>query len=157
MTSFSLRLTHKIMAIGVIGLVGLLAFGAIYQVGSLSQDRSRAVADNARAISNLNKQLLIEMLEARRAEKDFQLRRDQSLSKHHAELSAGISRDLEQLKSLVRSGGFNELSDKIDVMQKGFGNYVRNFVTLEQAEVKLGLNETLGLTGSLRTAVHDIE
>ena len=157
MTSFSLRLTHKIMAIGVIGLVGLLAFGAIYQVGSLSQDRSRAVADNARAISNLNKQLLIEMLEARRAEKDFQLRRDQSISKHHAELSAGISRDLEQLKSLVRSGGFNELSDKIDVMQKGFGNYVRNFVTLEQAEVKLGLNETLGLTGSLRTAVHDIE
>ena len=30
-------------------------------------------------------------------------------------------------------------------------------MTLEQAEVKLGLNETLGLTGSLRTAVHDIE
>ena len=34
MTSFSIRLTHKIMAIGVVGLVGLLAFGAIYEVGS---------------------------------------------------------------------------------------------------------------------------
>jgi methyl-accepting chemotaxis protein len=157
MASFSLRLTHKIMAIGVVGLVGLLAFGAIYQVGRWSQDRSRAVADNARAISNLNKQLRVEMLEARRSEKDFQLRRDPSLSKNHAELSSGISRDLEQLKSLVRSGGFNELSDKIDVMQKGFGEYVRDFVALERAEVKLGLNETLGLSGSLRTAVHDIE
>jgi methyl-accepting chemotaxis protein len=157
MIRFSLRLTHKIIAIGVIGLVGLLAFGAIYQVGSWSQDRSRAVADNARAISNLNKQLLVEMLEARRAEKDFQLRRDQSLSKHHAELSAGIGRDLEQLKSLVRTGGFNEISDKIDVVQKGFGNYVKEFTALEQAEVKLGLNETVGLSGSLRAAVHDIE
>jgi methyl-accepting chemotaxis protein len=157
MTSFSLRLTHKIMAIGVVGLVGLLAFGAIYQAGSWSQDRSRAVADSARAISNLNKQLLVEMLEARRAEKDFLLRRDQSLSKHHAELSAGIGRDLEQLKSLVRTGGFNEVSDKIDVVQKGFGNYVKEFTALEQAEVKLGLNETLGLSGSLRAAVHDIE
>jgi methyl-accepting chemotaxis protein len=157
MSSFSLRLTHKIMAIGVIGLVGLLAFGAIYQAGSWSQDRSRAVADSARAVSNLNKQLLVEMLEARRAEKDFQLRRDQSLSKHHAELSAAIGRDLERLKSLVRSGGFNEISDKIDALQKGFGNYVKEFTALEQAEVKLGLNETLGLSGSLRTAVHDIE
>jgi methyl-accepting chemotaxis protein len=157
MSRFSLRLTHKIIAIGVVSLVGLLAFGAIYQFGSWSQDRSRAVAENARAIFNLNKQLLVEMLETRRAEKDFQLRMDQSFSKHHAELSAGIGRDLEQLKSLVRSGGVNEVSDKIDLVQKGFGNYVKDFVAREQAEVKLGLSETLGLSGSLRTAVHDVE
>jgi methyl-accepting chemotaxis protein len=157
MTSFSLRLTHKITAIGVVGVVGLLAFGAIYQVGSWSQNRSRAVAENARTISNLNKQLLVEMLEARRAEKDFQLRRDQSFSKRHTELSAAIGRDLEQLQAVVRSGGFNETSDKIDIVRKGFVNYVKAFTVLEQAEVKLGLNEKLGLSGSLRTAVHDIE
>jgi methyl-accepting chemotaxis protein len=38
MDRFSIRLTHKIMAIGVVGLIGLLAFGAIYQIGSSSQD-----------------------------------------------------------------------------------------------------------------------
>ena len=97
------------------------------------------------------------MLEARRAEKDFQLRRDQSYSKRHAELSTVIGRDLEQLKSLVRSGGFREISDEIDLVEKGFGSYVKYFVAMDQAEVKLGLNETLGLSGSLRTAVHDIE
>ena len=76
MRGFSIRLTHKIMAIGIVGLIGLLAFGAIYQIGSWSQDASRSVANNARAISDLNKQLSIEMLEARRAEKNFQQRRN---------------------------------------------------------------------------------
>jgi methyl-accepting chemotaxis protein len=153
----SVRLTHKIMAIGVIGLAGLLAFGAIYQIGGWSQDASRTIADGARAISDLNSHLSADMLEARRTEKDFQLRREQSYSKHHAELSAAIGRDLQQLKSLARSSGFNEISDKVEIAEKGFGSYVKEFVALEQAEVGLGLNETLGLSGSLRTAVHDIE
>jgi methyl-accepting chemotaxis protein len=157
MKSFSVRLTHKVMAIGVVGLIGLLAFGAIYQIGSSSQDESRAAASGARAISDLNNQLLTEMLEARRAEKDFQLRRDQSYSRRHAELSVTIGRDLQQLKSLVRTGGLSEISDKIEIVDKGFSSYVKDFAALEQAEVKLGLNETLGLSGSLRTAVHDIE
>jgi methyl-accepting chemotaxis protein len=157
MTGFSIRLTHKIMAIGVVGLTGLLAFAAIYQVGRLSQDGSRAIADSARTISDLNNKLSIEMLEARRAEKDFQLRRDQSYSNRHAELSAMIVRDLEQLKTLVRTGGFNGISEKIDLVHSGFDNYLKDFGALAQAEIKLGLNETLGLSGSLRTAVHDIE
>jgi methyl-accepting chemotaxis protein len=76
MSGFSIRLTHKIMAIGIVGLIGLVAFGAIYQFGSWSQDASRIVASEGRAISDLNTQIAIKMLEARRAEKDFQLRRD---------------------------------------------------------------------------------
>jgi methyl-accepting chemotaxis protein len=154
---FHLRLTHKIMAIGMVGLLGLLAFGAIYQIGSWSQDASRAIAGDARTISDLNKQLSIEMLEARRAEKDFQLRRDPSYSKRHVELSATIDRDFEQLKSFVRSSGINDIAERIGAAHSGFKSYVKDFEALVQAEVKLGLNETLGLSGSLRTAVHDIE
>src|SRR5947207_15789599 len=93
MRGFSIRLTHKIMAIGIVGLIGLLVFGAIYQFGSWSQDGSRLVAGESRAISNLTKQISIRMLEARRAEKDFQLRRDESYSKRHSETSAAIDRD----------------------------------------------------------------
>jgi len=154
---FHLRLTHKIMAIGIVGLVGLLAFGAIYQIGSWSQDASRAIAGNARTISDLNKKLSMEMLEARRAEKDFQLRRDEAYSKSHAALSAAIDRDFQQLETFVRSSGIDDISEEIGVAHNGFKNYLREFGTLAQAEIKLGLNETLGLSGSLRTAVHDIE
>ena len=35
MTSFSIRLTHKIMAIGVVGLVGLLAFKKVLIVAGV--------------------------------------------------------------------------------------------------------------------------
>ena len=157
MSGFSIRLTHKIMAIGLVGLLGLLALGAIYQVGSWSQDASRTVAGEGRAISDLNRQLSIKMLEARRAEKDFQLRRDESYAKRHAELSAAIERDMDRLKSQARSGVFSEIVGKIDVIQRGFAAYSKNFASLVQAEIKLGLNEKLGLTGSLRGAVHDIE
>ena len=41
MTGFSLRLTHKIIAIGIVGLTGLVTFGAIYKFGSWSR-RHRA-------------------------------------------------------------------------------------------------------------------
>jgi methyl-accepting chemotaxis protein len=61
------------------------------------------------------------------------------------------------LKSSARSGGFTDIVAKVEVMQRGFANYAKNFTALVQAEIKLGLNEKLGLTGSLRGAVHDIE
>ncbi len=157
MSGFSLRLTHKIMAIGLVGLIGLVAFGTIYQFGSWSQDASRVVASEGRAISDLNKQIAMKMLEARRAEKDFQLRREESYAKRHAEASAVIDRDLEKLKSMVRAAGFTGILDKVETLQRGFANYTQNFAALAQAEIKLGLNEKLGLTGSLRAAVHDIE
>jgi methyl-accepting chemotaxis protein len=157
MSGLSIRLTHKIMAIGVVGLIGLLAFGAIYQVGSWSQDSSRSVANNARMIFDLNKQLSIEMLEARRNEKNFQQRRNESYAKAHAELVAVIDRDFARLEALTRSSDLGTLLDKVKLAHDGFKKYSIDFTSLVAAEIKLGLNETLGLSGALRGAVHDIE
>ena len=104
------RLTHKIMAIGLVGLLGLLAFGAIYQIGSRSQEASRAVAADARTIASLNKQIMIEMLEAVRDEKNFQQRRNESYAKAHAELVVAIDHDFDRLQALIRSSGVSALS-----------------------------------------------
>ncbi len=157
MSGASIRLTHKVMAIGFFGLVGLVAFGAIYELGSLSQDASRTVANRARAIADLNKQLSIEMLEARRNEKNFQQRRTESYAKAHAELIGPINRDFDEVERLMSAGGMSALSDRMKQAQDGFKRYVSDFNALVAAEIKLGLNETLGLSGSLRSAVHDIE
>ena len=102
MSGFSIRLTHRIMAIGAVGLIGVLAFGAIYQVGSLSQDASRSAAKSAREISDLNKQLSIDMLEARRNEKNFQQRRKETYAKAHADLVVKIDGDFGRLEALTR-------------------------------------------------------
>ena len=157
MSGLSIRLTHKVMAIGLFGLVGLVAFGAIYEIGSLSQDSSRTVANRARAIADLNNQLSIEMLEARRNEKNFQQRRNESYAKAHAELIGPINRDFDEVERLMSAGGLGALSDKTKQAQDGFKRYATDFSALVAAETRLGLNETLGLSGSLRGAVHDIE
>jgi methyl-accepting chemotaxis protein len=157
MSGLSIRLTHKVMAIGLFGLVGLVAFGAIYQIGSLSQDASRAVANRARAIADLDKQLSIEMLEARRNEKNFQQRRNESYAKAHAELIGPINRDFDEVERLMAAGGMGALSDRMKQAQEGFKRYASDFGKLVAAETRLGLNEALGLSGSLRAAVHDIE
>ena len=157
MNGFSIRLTHKIMAIGLVGVIGLLAFGAIYQVGSLSQDASRVVAGEGR--NDLQSQ---------------QATFDQAAGSATGGegLSASSRRILRPaslrifwddrarhgpVETSARSSGFNNIAEKIEGMQRGFANYSRNFGALVQAETKLGLNEKLGLTGSLRGAVHDIE
>lgn len=97
MSGLSIRLTHKVMAIGLFGLLGLVAFGAIYEIGSLSQDASRDIANRARAIADLDKQLSIEMLEARRNEKNFLQRRAESYAKAHVELIGPINRDFDEV------------------------------------------------------------
>lgn len=157
MNAFSFRLIHKVMAIALIGLLSLVAFGAIYLAGSMSQDASRRAAESARAISDVNQRLAIEMLEARRSEKDFQLRRDQAYAKRHADISATIAHDFDQLRSQTLREGFAVLADKVNAAANGYDLYAKEFAALEQAEVRLGLNESLGLSGSLRNAVHDIE
>ncbi|PDT90665.1 methyl-accepting chemotaxis protein [Bradyrhizobium sp. Y36] len=157
MSGISIRLTHKVMAIGLFGLIGLVAFGSIYQIGSLSQDTSRDAAEDARRMSDLNQRVSQQLLEARRAEKDFQLRREQSYAKRHAELASDIIRNLDHFGSATRAAGYATIGETVSQVRAGFERYVSEFAAVEKAEVKLGLNETLGLSGSLRTAVHDIE
>jgi methyl-accepting chemotaxis protein len=154
---FQLRLTHKVAAIGCVGVIGLAAVGVIYQQGTWSQDDARKVAEDARAISGLTKQISIEMLEARRDEKNFLLRKQDSYVKHHAQLSGAIGRDFDALKTMVKAAGYADLSDKIGVIHDGFESYGNDFAVLALVQAKIGLDETTGLTGSLRKAVDVIE
>lgn len=157
MRKFSLRLSHKILLIGIVGILGLAVFGGIYLSGSASQEASRTIAEDARRVSVLNDKLGRDLLDARRAEKDFLLRRDEGSAKRHASLTADINSDIDRLGASVKTAGFASLSDKIATLARGFGDYRKQFSSLEQNEVKLGLNEKLGLSGALRGSVHEIE
>src|SRR3954471_4492720 len=154
---FQLRLTHRIAAIGFVGVVGLAAVGLIYQQGTWAQDGVRKVAEDARAILGLTRRISIEMLEARRDEKNFLLRKQESYVKHHAQLSGAIGRDFDELKTMIKAAGYADLSDKIGVIHDGFENYGNDFAVLALVQAKIGLNESTGLTGSLRKAVDIIE
>jgi methyl-accepting chemotaxis protein len=152
-----LRLSHKIFAIGLIGLLGILSVVAIVQVGSSYEDTYRVSAESAQQISDLNQRLLIHMLESRRTEKDFLLRRDETFSGRHAELSNTIVGELERLRDVAATAGFSQVASHAAETLDGYKKYAAHFSALVKDEKKLGLNEDTGLSGALRTAVHDIE
>jgi methyl-accepting chemotaxis protein len=154
---FQLRLTHKIAAIGFVGVIGLAAVGLIYQQGMWAQDAVRKVAEDARAILGLTKRISIEMLEARRDEKNFLLRKQESYVKHHAQLSGAVGRDFDELKAMVKSAGYSALAEQISVIHDAFESYANDFAVLAIVQTKIGLNETSGLSGSLRKAVDIVE
>ncbi|HEX2654820.1 MAG TPA: methyl-accepting chemotaxis protein [Xanthobacteraceae bacterium] len=108
-------------------------------------------------MSEIMNKISTEMLEARRAEKDFFLRSDEKYATRHSELSKSIVGDLDSIQRQVRNAGLTELNQKIETIRNGFGEYTKHFIAMTEARRRLGLDENSGLEGVLRKSVHDIE
>jgi methyl-accepting chemotaxis protein len=153
----NIRLSHKIVAIGALGIVGVFAIAAIYLTGQRSQERYRVMASQAREIAMVTDRLAVRALEARRAEKDFLLRADETYVTRHADVTKGIRADLDALKQRSDAAGRSDLTQKIGFIRAGFDAYAQHFTALADTRRKLGLKETEGLEGTLRKSVHAIE
>jgi methyl-accepting chemotaxis protein len=117
----------------------------------------RIAAEDARTIAELNGKVEIELLEGRRAEKDFLLRNDQKSADKQIELSRRVAADIAALRKLVASIGKADLVRQIDSMQASLGQYQARFESVVGLKKKLGLDEDSGLEGRLRSSVHAIE
>src|SRR5690348_5354328 len=106
----SVMLTHKIAAIGGVGLLGVALVGGIYSVATHAQSKHLLAADKASAMSALNDGLGIKMLESRRAEKDFLLRSDLKYVDRVKELAGLVEGDFEKLLRQSEEAGLNDLS-----------------------------------------------
>ena len=157
MRLLSLRLTHKITAIGVIGVVGVVLIGGIHLYGERAMAVYRDAAENARTIQELNSRIAIELLEARRAEKDFLLRNDAAKAQRQVEIGKEVAGDIGKLRGRIAALGKPELARQIDAMTASLGDYQAHFTAVVDTKQKLGLDETSGLEGRLRGSVHGIE
>jgi methyl-accepting chemotaxis protein len=150
-------LTHKIAAIGAIGLLGVALVGGIYFVKSRTQNSYMLAADQTHAISSLNDSLTIKLLESRRAEKDFLLRNDLKYVERVRELATQVDNDLAGLRKQSDEAGLADLSKQIGTVGDGFRKYVTHFTAIAEAKRRLGLNENSGLEGALRGSVRAVE
>ncbi len=157
MSSLSLRLTHKITAIGVIGVVGVILIGGIHLYGEAATAVYRDAAENARAIFELNSKVEIELLEGRRAEKDFLLRNDPTKADSQIEIGKSVAADIGALHGKIVAIGKPDLARDIETMSTSLKQYQAHFAAVVEQKKQLGLNETAGLEGRLRTSVHEIE
>jgi methyl-accepting chemotaxis protein len=157
MSGFSLRLTHKITAIGIIGVAGVVLVGGMHMYGESAMAVSRDAADNARTLSELNSKIGIELLEGRRAEKDFLLRNDQKKADSQAEISKSAIADIDMLGGKIMAAGKPDLARQVEAMSNSLRQYQTHFTSVVEEKVRLGLDEKSGLEGRLRNSVHDIE
>ena len=157
MNGISLRLTHKISAIGIVGVVGVILVGAIHMYGESATSGYRIAAEDARSISELNDRIEIELLEGRRAEKDFLLRNDSKRAEKQIQISKSVAADMETLRQKVVAVGKPDLGRQIEAMNASLKQYQGHFAAVVDQKLKLGLDENAGLEGRLRVSVHDIE
>jgi methyl-accepting chemotaxis protein len=157
MRSLSLRLTHKITAIGLIGLMGVVLVGGIHLYGENAVAVYRSAAENARSVAELNRQIEVELLEGRRAEKDFLLRNDAKKADSQVEIGKAVAADIDRLHDKVVAIGKPDLAGQIEAMQASLKKYQAHFTAVVEQKRELGLDEKSGLEGRLRNSVHDIE
>ena len=104
MRGFSFRLTHKIVAIGIVGIAGVMLVGGIHVYGESSMAVYRDTAQNAQTISELSGKIEIELLEGRRAEKDFLLRNDSKKADSQINIAKAVAATCFTAKSLRPAG-----------------------------------------------------
>jgi methyl-accepting chemotaxis protein len=155
--AFSVRLTHKIAAIGIIGVAGIILVGGMHMYGESALAVYRNAAEGARAIFELNNRIEIELLEGRRAEKDFILRSDLKRADAQAEISKAAVSDIDTLHGQVAGLGKADLARQIEAMSPSLKQYQAHFASVVAEKTRLGLDENSGLEGRLRGSVHDIE
>jgi methyl-accepting chemotaxis protein len=153
----NVRMSFKIGALGAVGILGLILVGVIYFIGSESQSRYQTVSDAASAVGVTTKNLLIQLLELRRHEKDFLLRKDDQYAKSHAETAKAAVGTFDLLKQKLAAMEQNQLVSGVETVRAGFGAYGSNFLALVDLQHKLGLTADTGLEGALRISVHEIE
>jgi methyl-accepting chemotaxis protein len=157
MSVLSLRLAHKITAIGLIGVMSVVAVGGIHIYGEYAMNAYRSVAIATRTLSDLKIQIDLKLLEARRAEKNFLLGNALNDAEKQAEFSKSASADLEKMNAKFALGNVPDLAQQTEAIRAALRNYQTHLTSVVEQKVRLGLDEKSGLEGKLRSSVHDIE
>ncbi|WP_168192881.1 methyl-accepting chemotaxis protein [Undibacter mobilis] len=102
-------------------------------------------------------ELRVDLLEARRAEKDFLLRHDLKYAETHAALRKSVLADIEHLRHDAHEADLDKVTANADNLVKGLETYFGHFRDLTAQMVALGLDENSGLSGTLRKSVRALE
>ena len=118
---------------------------------------TKEFSSEASALEATTKNLQIQLLEARRNEKDFLLRKDDKYVKTHDESEKAALHAFDDMAKALTAIGQTRLRENVDELRSGFDAYSKSFLEMVVLRRKLGLNQDSGLEGALRASVHEIE
>lgn len=146
-------ITRQIALVALLGVIGLAIVGIVNSVGSGQQTAAQRRLERATQSLDTLYAVKIDLLEARRSEKDFLLRRQDEYVQKHATAVAAAVRDLAALRDLVGS----QEQTTIDRVAAQVQRYDSQFAAVSKIAHAIGLDENSGLQGTLRASVHGIE
>ena len=149
-----MSLKYQIGLIGAVGVIGSLAFLGIYSLQMWSQDRQQRMMDGAANFHDMVQDTANDLLQARRHEKDFLLRRQDTYADQEIKAVASAVDRLSAMEKLPETANQR---DHLKTLGEGIKTYGDRFKQVVDTQRTLGLNENAGLQGELRTAVHDVE
>ncbi|KKJ78113.1 hypothetical protein WH95_01805 [Kiloniella litopenaei] len=150
----NLGIRFQILAICILSLVGFIAVGSVFLISNQVRNGYISNQDKARHVLELEENLDKKLLNARRREKDFLLRLDKKYVGQHAEVMTEINQYLSELEVLSHTP---EFTGYVNDLKNLSANYEAQFKTVVHDLEEIGLNETEGLRGELRGAVHNVE
>jgi methyl-accepting chemotaxis protein len=146
------RLGIKPLVFSIAGaaILGIVAVGAIYGLGNAAEQRIAAEQQQAVDLHDLSGALEMALLQARRSEKDFLLRKADDYAAKNA---AAVKSALEALDQL------EAIDAKMDVqpVRDGIAAYSAAFSRVVELQRTVGFDAESGALGTLRAAVHDAE
>jgi methyl-accepting chemotaxis protein len=151
------RIKTKTAAIAAVGIAGLLLVAGVSMWGASVQEAQQRAADRAGEVMVVGQELQIDMLELRRTEKDFLMRKDDAQVAKNEAFAVSAARRIDTLTVAVDALQAGDVKAQIDKVRAGLGRYREAFTALAAASRALGLTQDQGLEGELRRAVHAIE
>jgi methyl-accepting chemotaxis protein len=156
-TTSLFTISRRIGLLGLVGIAGVLAIGGVALTNSHRLEELQVRANAASATALLVAQIDAQLLDVRRAEKDFLLRSDEKYATRHSEISRAVGADLGKLSASLPPGEQGALRQKLDAIRAGFSAYERSVTELVATSRRLGLDENSGLQGALRASVRSVE
>ncbi|HZH26589.1 MAG TPA: methyl-accepting chemotaxis protein [Azospirillaceae bacterium] len=144
----------QIGLIGAIGTAGLLLYGAIDHYNTARQQAYQAEALAAASLDSQVDAIRLNLLDARRAEKDFLLRKEERYAARNAEIVAQTDRLVAEVLARPTAGSIVE---QLNRMRGELKSYAQAFQAVAAEQARVGLDETKGLLGSMRNSVRMVE
>ena len=108
----NLTIRTKTAIVGGAGVFGLMLVGGVYFFASSLQSTRQHTADEVSAVGRLEAQGFIAMLQARRAEKDFLLRRDIKYVKMQSDAAGDAAKAIEAMSAHLTAIGETDLAQQ---------------------------------------------
>jgi methyl-accepting chemotaxis protein len=134
------------------GVVIMIYHSTVHSVSSQFGELMRhevALATHASAVES-------SMLQLRRNEKDFLLRRDMKYPEKLKANYATLQAEINKISQVGRQAGYLGIVRKADEMARYASAYYTDFQKVVDAWVRMGLDQNSGLQGEIQTAAHTL-